>query len=264
MKIIIIIPAYNEEKRIEETLVEYTKYFDKLVKKKELDYEILVVINNTTDRTEEIVKKVKKKNKRLRYLNLIRGGKGYATIEGFKEAFKKKNNLIGFVDADMATSPEQYHRLIKSIRNYDGIIADRYLKDSKIYPPVTLSRLAARKLFNFVIKSLIFLPFEDTQCGAKLFKREALESSVPYLSMSQWAFDVDLLYTLKRKGFRIASCPTIWIDKEYSKINFWQAGPWMALAILRLRLMNSPLKFSVGVYDRITNRIRRFLLLNTK
>ena len=90
MKISIIIPAYNEEKRIGNTLQVYSAYFESIRKLKSLDYEILVSINNTTDKTLEIVKKFQKKDKRIIYLNLPKGGKGYAIIEGFKDALGEK------------------------------------------------------------------------------------------------------------------------------------------------------------------------------
>ena len=249
-KISIIIPAHNEEKRIENTLKSYSRYFEGLKMNENLDYEILVVINNTTDRTEEIVKEAQNKNKKIRYLNFKQGGKGFAVIMGFKEALKKDFDLIGFVDADMATSPEEYWKLISNIKNYDGIIADRYLKNSKIYPSPTIKRLMARKLFNFVIRTLLLLPYEDTQCGAKIFKVKAVKAVLPYLTMSHWAFDVELIYTLRKKGFRVKALPTVWVDKEYSKINFWKAGPWMTLGVIRLRLLNSPLKRFMKIYDK--------------
>jgi len=247
----IIIPAYNEEKRIGKTLDKYSKYFEIQRRQKKIDYGILVVINNIMDRTEEIVKSAQKKNKRITYLNLKLGGKGFAVIEGFKEALKGGYDLIGFVDADMATSPEEYWKLIENMGKYDGIIADRYMKDSKIFPHPTMQRLFARKLFNFIIRSFLLMPLSDTQCGAKIFKREILEKIIPLLTMSQWAFDVELLYTLRKKDFRIRSFPTIWIDKEYSTINFWQAGPWMALGVIRLRILNSPFKRFIRVYDKL-------------
>src|SRR3989338_5854214 len=191
-KISIIIPAYNEEKRIKETLNSNLKFFKNLKKRKILDFEIIAVVNGSKDRTIEIVKgfakknkelrylnlkrgakgyAVKigkildfeiiavvngskdrtieivkgfaKKNKELRYLNLKRGAKGYAVIEGFKEALKGKSNLIGFKDADMATSPESFYELIKKINNYDGIIASRYIKGSIINTTPTLERIFA-------------------------------------------------------------------------------------------------------------------------
>jgi hypothetical protein len=215
------------------------------------------VINNTKDRTEEIVKRYQNQSNSLDYINLEKGGKGYAVIEGFKNSLRADFNLIGFVDSDMATSPEEYFKLIKNLKHYDGIIADRYMKGSKIFPKVTISRLAAKKLFNIVIRAILLLPFEDTQCGAKLFKSGAIEKTLPSLSMSKWAFDVDLLYNLRKKGFRVISYPTVWVDREYSKINFWQAGPWMVLGIIRLRIINSPLRRFVRIYDKLIKIVPR-------
>lgn len=255
MKLSIIIPAYNEERRIGKTLEAYSDFFESLRKKKILDYELLVSINNTKDRTEDIVKKFVKKNKQIRYLNLVKGGKGYATIEGFKDALKRDSDLIGFVDADMATSPEEYYKLLENIGDYDCAIASRYLKGSKVYPPVTFRRLIVGRVFNYLIKLLLFLNIDDTQCGAKLFKREALTKILPHVTFSKWAFDVDLLYQLKKHGFKIKEVPTVWVDKEYSKINFLRAAPWMTLGIIRLRLINSPLRFTLKFYDKINKFI---------
>jgi len=242
MKLSIVTPAYNEEKRIGAMLEEYSKVFENLRKSKKLDYEILVVINNTKDRTEEIVKKAKKKNKHIKYLNLKQGGKGYAIIEGFKDSLKKDFDTIGFVDSDMATPPEEFARLAGRSINFDGIIASRYTEGAKLTPKPTLKRLLAGRIYNIFIRTLFLFPYRDTQCGAKIFKRDALSKIMPSLSMSKWAFDIDLLYNLRKYGFNIREEPTIWSDKEYSKINFIKAGPWMAMALIRLRVMNSPFK----------------------
>ncbi len=257
-KTAIIIPAYNEEKRIGKTLEGYSKFFNKLKHDRVMDYELLVVINNTTDNTLGLVKKAIKKNKNIKYLDLLKGGKGYAVIEGFRHYLEKDFGLIGFVDADMATSPEEYWKLVDFLgknKNIHGAIADRYLNDSKIYPRPSVKRLIARKAFNMLIRGILLLPFGDTQCGAKVFKKKAITESIQKLSMSQWAFDVELLYHLRKSGFKIKSLPTIWIDKEYSKINFWRAGPWMALGVVRLRLLNSPLKSMMRIYDKIIKYI---------
>jgi len=254
-KISIVIPAYNEEKRIGATLDSLTSFFEKQRKAKKIDYEILIVINNTKDKTEEVIKKYKKKNKRIRYLNFERGGKGFAVIEGFKDALKRDNNLIGFKDADMATSPEQFWRLVQALGQKDGIIADRYIRHSRVLPKPSMKRTLARRMFNFLIRSSLLLPYGDTQCGAKLFRRHALERTIPHLGMSNFAFDVDLLYNLKKKGFRIGIHPTIWMDQDYSTINFWQAGPMMAMAVARLRILNSPFKRFVRIYDKLIRSI---------
>jgi len=255
-KLCIVIPAYNEEKRIGKTLEKYSLFFEKARKNRELDYEILVVINNTKDKTESIVKSFSKKNKRIIYLNLIRGGKGYAVVSGFRDTLKRKNELIGFVDADLSTSPEEYLKLVKNISSYDGIIASRYIPGAILSPKQTIARIIASRVYNFYIRSLLFFPYSDTQCGAKLFKRKTIESILPSLTMSQWAFDIDLLYISKKKGFKIKEFPTVWSDKTFSKIKLLSSGPMMALAILRLRLLNSPLKGFIKLYDNLPFKIK--------
>lgn len=240
-KLAIIIPAYNEEKRIAGTLEEYGKFFTNLKKTKKLDSEILIVINNTTDKTEEIVKKYKKKYKIIKYINLRPGGKGFAITEGFKQALKdKRNTLIGFVDADMATKPDSFYDLVKNISSFDGIIASRYVKGAVVKPRQTIARVFVSRIFNFLIRSLFLMPFADTQCGAKLFKRKVIGEIVNRLGITKWAFDVDLLYQVSKTGYKIREYPTVWADKEYSKINFMKAGPRMALSIIRLRAIDSP------------------------
>jgi glycosyltransferase involved in cell wall biosynthesis len=254
-KISIIIPAYNEEKRIQKTLEAFSEYYGKLRNDGVVDYEILIALNNTTDRTEDIIKEFQRKDSRVHYLDLESKGKGLAVIGGFKNALTYKNDLIGFVDADMATSPEAFDYLRKNIGNHAGAIADRYKKSSKLYPPVTFRRIVVSRIFNIIVRSLLLLPYKDTQCGAKLFRREALEKVIPELSMSQWAFDVELLFKLHKKGLKVVSLPTVWVDRAYSTINFIKSGPWMALAIARLRILNSPLKKFVRIYDKFLGYI---------
>ena len=256
MKAAIIMPAYNEEKRIGRTLEDYGKFFSDLKKKDILDSEIIIVINNTTDRTEEIVREYSKKYGLIKYLNFKRGGKGFAIIEGFKEALKNKFDLIGFVDADMSTSPKAFYDLIKNIGEYDGIIASRYVRGAVVKPGPTIQRKIVSRIFNSLINLILFLNYKDTQCGAKLFKRKALEKTLPLFRMSQWAFDVDLLYNLKKNKFRIREFPTFWSDREYSKINFWRAGPLMFLAIIRLRILNSKIRKFVKFYDKAAGSFR--------
>ncbi|MEK6827619.1 MAG: glycosyltransferase, partial [Nanoarchaeota archaeon] len=96
----IVIPAYNEEKRIGKILENYGAFFEKKKKGREIsDFEILIVINNTKDNTEEVVKKFAKKYSEIRFIRFEKGGKGFAITEGFKDALKnEKNKLIGFVD----------------------------------------------------------------------------------------------------------------------------------------------------------------------
>ena|SRR3989338_683948 len=256
MKVSIIIPAHNEQRRIGKTLKVYSEYFEKLRKERILDYEIIVSINATTDKTKDIVKSFQKSNKRILYLDLIQGGKGHAIIEGFKLALKDKRELIGFVDADLATPPEAFHDLIKNIGDYDGVIASRWLKGSIIRTKQTLLRKITSNGFNFVVRSMLFLPYADTQCGAKLFKKDTIAKVINGLNITKWAFDIDLLYNIKREKLNIKEIPTIWEDKKESKLNLIVVPFQMFIAVLRIRLLHSPFGFVIKAYDHLPESLK--------
>lgn len=243
MKLSIIIPAYNEEKRIGRTLSEYSKYFDSILKTKKVDYELLIVINNTKDNTKKVVASYQKLNKRIRYLDLKQGGKGYAVLMGFREALKGKNDLIGFVDADMATPPEAFYWLVQRvIDGADAAIADRTKKESKIVPEHTFRRVIVSRVFNFCVRSLLFIHHKDTQCGAKVFTREALKEIVNFLGTTNWAFDVEIIYELERAGFEVVDEKTIWFDMKDSKIKLIRSSIQMFFAIAQMRINRSRLR----------------------
>ena len=258
MKISIIIPAYNEEKRIGKTLKEYKEFFQELEKRKVLDFEIIVVLNACRDNTLGVVEK--NKFPQLKILDFKQDGKGFAIIEGFKDALKRKNDMIGFVDADMATSPAAYYDLIQNIDNYDGIIGSRWLKDSKVTKRIFLRKITSWG-FNFITRSLFLMNYTDTQCGAKLFKKKVVEKIICELNLTRWAFDVNLLYLCKKNKFRIKEHPTTWEDKKDSKLGVFKVSIQMFLGILRLRLINSffepilrPIKFILKWGDNLINK----------
>ena len=237
MKTLIIIPAHNEEKRIGETLEDYGSFF------RSKDFKILVVINNTKDKTEEIVKSYCKKYKNITYLNFKEGGKGFAIQEGFKYGLKNDYDYIGFTDADNSTNPQEFYFLLKNLsRGNHGFIGSRYLPDSIIYPKQPFIRILMSRVFNFVVRSLFLFKFRDTQNGAKVFKKEAIKQIINKLSITQWAFDIDLLYQLNKQGFKIIEFPILWRNKEGSKINVIRSSLQMFFAVLQLRLLNSPFK----------------------
>ena len=236
----IIIPAHNEEKRIAKTLDEYCELFK--------TSEIIISLNACTDRTLDIVKEYQLAYPNLKYIESDIGAKGAAIISGFKIA---KGDLIGFVDADCSTSAMEFLMLSSNIGNNDGIIASRYLPGSEVYPKQSFSRIIVSRIFNGFVKLLLGLKYKDTQCGAKIFKREAIKKVIPDLKTGKWGFDVDLLYQMKRNLLKVCEHPTLWRDSEYSKLNVRKAAPNMLLAIIRLRLLYSPFKFIVKIYDKI-------------
>jgi glycosyltransferase involved in cell wall biosynthesis len=252
----IVIPAYNEEKRIGATLKAYSKYFNNIKNKLAFPYEILVVINNTSDRTEEIVKSYSIKNKNIKYLNLVKGGKGYAIVQGFKYALKRNFSLISFVDADMSTSPQALYDLAINLKDYDGIIGNRWASTSVIAQKQSRMRQLASRVFNFLVKSLFFMNYQDTQCGAKIFKKQVIAKIVDKIYITQWAFDVNLLYLCKVNNFKIREYPTTWEDKGDSKVKVIKTSLKMLFGILRLRIINSPFSKIIKLYDAMPESIK--------
>lgn len=257
-KIGIVIPAYNEEKRIGPTLAEYISFFDALKHSRLLDYVLIPVLNNCKDNTRGVVDAYANPN--MQILDFEKGGKGFAVIEGFKEALKHDCTHIGFVDADNSTRANEFYNVFLAQEKYDGVLASRYLPGARVFPKQSLQRMFASRIYNLLIRSVLMMPYRDTQCGAKIFSRKAVESIVNEIGMTQWAFDVEILHRLRQKGFILREVPTVWSDAEYSTINFLASGPWMALGIVRLRILHSPLRFFVSYYDRITNFARSVLI----
>jgi glycosyltransferase involved in cell wall biosynthesis len=256
MKLSIVIPAYNEEKRIGKTLTAFSEFFNSLLKKKELnDYQILVVINGTRDKTEEVVKKYQKKNRKINYLNLKRGGKGFAITSGFQLSLKRNYDIIGFVDADLATPPEQYWRLVKNLGNYDGAIADRYLPESRINPSHNFRRMVVSRVYNLLVRALFGINYRDTQCGAKLIRKEALKKIFPKLILTNWAYDLNMLHLCSKYNIKIKPVPTIWYEIGGGNLRVIKTSIQMFFALIQLRILKSPFKDSLRIITPITEFI---------
>jgi len=240
MRLSIIIPAHNEEKRIEKTLTSYCKFFGLLKKEKGIDTEFIIVLNDWKNKTKEIVKKIKKKQSTVKIIDLKESGKGLAVIEGFKAALKEKNDFIGFVDADMATYPQHFYQLIKNCETKDVIFASRYMRESKIIPKRPFLKTWGRELiFNPLVRTLMGIKFRDFQCGAKIFRPHVIKKIIPHITMKDWAFDVELLYLSQKHGFSLKEIPTIWYDRAGSKFDMMKAGSKMIGSIIKLRFKHS-------------------------
>jgi glycosyltransferase involved in cell wall biosynthesis len=251
LKLSIILPAYNEAQRIEPALAAYAEYF---VPRYPDDVELLVVVNGSTDRTEEVARGIAVRYPQIRVLVEPRPiGKGGAVMLGFEEA---AGSLVGFTDADGSTPPAAYDELVRACATADCVIGSRWAPGSDVEPKQPISRRIASRIFNFMVNQLFLLHLTDTQCGAKVMSRTAMQSVLPKLGLTRWAFDVDLLFQLRRAHCRIVEIPTIWHDVRGSKVNVPVASVQMTLAITRLRLLYSPFAFIVHSYDRLTGTVR--------
>ncbi|MEI7670401.1 MAG: glycosyltransferase, partial [Pseudomonadota bacterium] len=172
-----VIPAYNEENRIAHTLEAYVSYFQSKPEKTTF----LVVANNCKDKTVEVVENIQKHHKNIKLIDLKPGGKGFAVKEGFLWSLEKKHghfDLIGFVDADMATKPENFYDLILASKDSDGAIASRYAPGAVIQPERHWFRKIGGKVYNWMLRKQFGLPYKDTQCGAKFLPMIPLKKSL--------------------------------------------------------------------------------------
>lgn len=250
MRISVVIPAYNEESRIGAMLDAYLPAFRERFG---ADFEFIVSVNGTTDRTADIVRARQAAYPQLRCIDDPRPiGKGGAIIAGGLQA---RGELVGFVDADGATPPSAFLDLVDHIGDAGLILASRRLPGAVLDPPHTLSRRIASWVFNALVRWFFSLKITDTQCGAKLMTAEAWHAVVPNIGLTRWAFDVDLIFKTRRAHYPIREIPTVWHDIGGSKLRLPLVSFQMFLAICRLRILYSPFSFIVRLYDRLLGRL---------
>jgi len=234
--LLLLIPAYNEEKRIEPVLRDYGDFFSKNYSGK---FKLLVVLNGCRDNTLGVVKKVQKEYPCIDYLNIPEPvGKGGALIEGLKLA--PECDLVGYVDADGATKAEAFYDLVKRCDEADCVIGSRWIEGAVLHQAQNRRRQFASRVFHTIVELLFRMRIKDTQCGAKVMKKEAVQKIYSYLTVADMAFDINLLYVLKREGFKILEVPTVWTDVVGSKVRLFRTSFVMLLSVIRLRLIYSP------------------------
>lgn len=235
--VLLLIPAYNEENRIEPVLREYAEYFPKNYPGK---FQLTVVLNGCRDNTIGVVRRMEEK-----YPDIINHiefaapiGKGGALIEGLKLA--PLADLIGYVDADGATGPKAFHDLVKLQDQADCVIGSRWLPGAILHQSQSGQRRFASRVFHSVVEACFGMHIRDTQCGAKLIHRKAVEKIHSSLQIADMAFDINLLVALKRAGFKVLEVPTEWTDKIGSKVMIGKTSLTMLLSVIRLRIFYWP------------------------
>lgn len=226
----LVIPAHNEEHRLGETL---KLYADALQAAFGNSYEILVVANGCQDRTAEIARLFRPAAGYIRVMDIPEPiGKGRAVIEGLAAA---RGERIAFADADAATAAESLLALLAGLDHADVVIGSRWLPESVITRPQPLKRRAFSRLFNASVHTLFGLPYRDTQCGAKAFRRSAAHKLAAVVTESRWTFDVDLLLWARSLGLRVIEQPVTWADQPGSKLAVGATATEVASSLLQMK-----------------------------
>jgi len=224
----LIIPAYNEENRLPTTLVQVNDF----IQTQPFESEVLVIENGSKDRTFQIAQAFAEQNPRFRAIHEEQRGKGLAVKRGMLEA---RGEFRFMCDADLSMPVSEIPRFFPPLlEEVDVAIASREASGARRIGEPFYRHLGGR-LINWMIRILALPGLHDTQCGFKCFRRQAAEDLFGCLTLTGWAFDVEMLYIARRRGYRMAEIPIPWYFDPESKLSLVSDTLRMGLDLLTIR-----------------------------
>jgi dolichyl-phosphate beta-glucosyltransferase len=231
VEISIVIPAYNEAQRISLSLERISAYF----KNEPSSVEIVVVDDGSTDKTVEVVKTLVEKDPRVRLVRNDRNrGKGFSIRHGVLEA---RGDIVLFSDADLSSPIEESQKILDPIRRgvLDLTIGSRALDRSLIGVRQSWLREQSGKVFNAFVRILLGLPYSDTQCGFKAFRRSPMIPVFQRQRIFGFGFDPEMLYLASLRHLRIGEIPVRWNHVAGSKVHFLSDALAMFFDLIEIR-----------------------------
>ena len=238
-QISIIVPSFNEEARLPASLELIAAY----VSSQNRSTEVLVVDDGSNDRTAEVAASFADRIPNLRVLrNGENRGKGYSVRHGMQEA---RGEYVLFTDADLSAPIEEADKLLSALRQYDIAIGSRALNRGLIDVHESLFREFAGIIFNRIVRIVLWLPFVDTQCGFKAFRRERCRIIFEQQRIERFGFDPELLFLARRHGLKATEIPVRWSHSPATKINMMRDSIQMFVDVFTIRS-----NFLLGRYRR--------------
>ncbi len=227
----VIIPAYNEERRLPAYLDRVLAYLEK----QSFPFEVVIVDDGSLDDTAAIVEDFAARNHHVRLVRHTGNrGKGQAVKTGMLAA---SGELRLFADADGATPIAEVERLRNAIESgADVAVGSRALRDEALVVRTRLHRKFIGTVFNFIVRALTVKGINDTQCGFKLFTEKAANTIFPLQRIEDFGFDVELLYICRKKGLHIAEVPVNWTDIPGTKVKLVRDSLRMLKDVMKIRL----------------------------
>lgn len=231
----IVIPAYNEARRLPAALIDIIDYLERLNE----SFEIIVVDDGSRDETAAIVRKFERIRSQLRLIQLPRNyGKGHAVKTGMMNAV---GQLVLFCDADGATPIDQLQRLKSALTGgIEVAFGSRALQAEDTAVKTSWYRKYPGRIFNFLVNLVVLPGVKDTQCGFKLFTQSAVKRIFPLQTADRWSFDVEILLIANKLGIKFCEVPVNWTNIPGSKVNLLTDSMKMArdMFIFRWRHRN--------------------------
>lgn len=223
-----MIPAYNEARRLPDTLKKAHKYLEA----QSYPYEIIVVENGSQDNTLEVARQFARDIKQLRVLHENKRGKGHAVRSGMLIA---RGEYRFMADADLSMPVDEISRFLPpSLEHYDVAIGSREVVGSVRYDEPAYRHVGGRAI-NLLIRMLALPGLHDTQCGFKCFRGSVAEDLFLNQTMTGWSFDVELLYIARLRGYQIEEVPVHWYFRNESKVSPLQDALHLILDIVKIR-----------------------------
>jgi glycosyltransferase involved in cell wall biosynthesis len=229
LELSIVIPAFNEELRLPVTLAEISAY----IRASKRETEVIVVDDGSTDRTADVANSFRGEIQRLRVVANDRNrGKGYSVRHGMMEA--RGRNVL-FTDADLSAPIAETDKLLAALADNDVAIGSRALDRRLISVHQSVFREYAGIIFNFIVRVILRLPFVDTQCGFKAFRRERCRVIFQQQRIERFGFDPELLYLARHHGLSAAEIPVRWAHSPATKVSMLRDSVQMFLDVFIIR-----------------------------
>ncbi|MEN6357056.1 MAG: dolichyl-phosphate beta-glucosyltransferase [Armatimonadota bacterium] len=227
----VIIPVYNEQNRIGDSLIAVESYLKNFGK----SYEIILVDDGSTDSTLDIVRQISNSGRLTRIVSYRQNmGKGYAVRQGVSAA---RGEYIAFTDVDLSAPIDQIPKLFSALKDgYDVAIGSRAVKGAEIPVHQPLYRELGGKTLNLIIRMLAVRGIKDTQCGFKLFRGDVARDIFSRCFINGWGFDVEALYLARKLGYTVAEVPVKWSHMEGSKLHPFKGALRVIADVIRMRL----------------------------
>jgi len=243
----IVVPAYNEGRRIGKTLESILEH----LRRNRWNAEIVVVDDGSRDNTAQIVAGVAGSASEVRIVrNPGNRGKGYSVRNGMLQA---KGKVLLFTDADLSSPIAEAGKLFSALeQGADVAIGSRWLDPSLQFERQPLTRQLLSRIFNLFLRTLLWFPYRDTQCGFKAFTRSAAETIFPLQQIHRWGFDAEILYLAHHFKFKVAEVPVAWGHDARSTIHPFRDGLRMAADAFRIRWLSLTGKYRPGKASQST------------